>query len=91
MRVIISYDITNNKLRTKFNKFICQYAHRLQYSVYEMENGTKFLNNVLLDIDNIFKKKFSQEDSIYIFKLSEGCDIIRYGYAKNEEQDYFLI
>ena len=56
-----------------------------------MENGTKFLNNVLLDIDNIFKKKFSQEDSIYIFKLSEGCDIIRYGYAKNEEQDYFLI
>lgn len=90
MRVIISYDISNNKLRSDFNKFITKYGHRLQYSVYEVTNGTRVLNNMLLEIDTKFKKRFSQSDSIYIFKLSEGCDVIRYGYAINEEKKYLI-
>lgn len=31
--VIISYDISDNKLRTKFNKYIRKFGGRLQYSV----------------------------------------------------------
>lgn len=90
MRVIISYDISNNKLRSDFNKFITKYGHRLQYSVYEVTNGTRVLNYMILEIDTKFKKRFSQSDSIYIFKLSEGCDVIRYGYAINEEKKYLI-
>ena len=90
MRVIISYDISNNKLRTDFNKYITKYGHRLQYSVYEITNGTRVLNNMLLEIDILFNKRFSQSDSIYIFKLSEGCNIIKYGYAQNEEKSFLI-
>lgn len=90
MRVIISYDISNNKLRADFSKFIKKYGHSLQYSVYEIENGTCVLNNMLLEIDHLFKKRFSQADSIYIFKLSSGCEKIKYGYAANEDKPYLL-
>jgi CRISPR-associated protein Cas2 len=83
--VIISYDIANDKLRTRFSKYLTQFGHRIQYSVFEIDNSNKLLNNIISDIENQFSKKFSQEDSVYIFKLSSSCEIIRYGYAKNEE------
>ena len=31
------------------------------------------------------------QDSIYIFKLSQNCKIVRLGYAKNEEKDFVII
>jgi CRISPR-associated protein Cas2 len=89
--VIISYDIANDKLRTKFSKYLTRFGHRIQYSVFEIDNSNKLLNNIISDIENQFSKKFSQEDSVYIFKLSSSCEIIRYGYAKNEERDMIII
>jgi CRISPR-associated protein Cas2 len=89
--VIISYDIANDKLRTRFSKYLTRFGHRIQYSVFEIDNSNKLLNNIISDIENQFSKKFSQEDSVYIFKLSSSCEIIRYGYAKNEERDMIII
>lgn len=91
MRVIISYDISNNKLRNDFHKFVTKYGYKLQYSVYEIRNGTKILNNMLTEIDFLFGNKFSQSDSIYIFKISDSCSVQRYGYAENEEKNYLVI
>lgn len=91
MRVIISYDISNNKLRNDFHKFITKYGYRLQYSVYEIRNGSRILNNMLNEIDYSFGKRFSQSDSIYIFKISDSCSVQRYGYARNEEKDYLIL
>ena len=65
--IIISYDISNNKKRAKFNKYIKQYGHMLQYSVYEIDNSERILNNIISDIKNKFTKMFDDEDSIYIF------------------------
>jgi len=31
--VIVSYDISDDKLRTKFSKYLSKFGHRLQYSV----------------------------------------------------------
>ena len=89
--VIISYDISKDKLRNKFSKYLSKFGHRIQYSVFEIDNSNKFLVNILCDIENKFSKCFSDEDSIYIFKLSSSCEIIRYGYAKHEEDDYFIV
>ena len=41
--IIISYDIADNKLRTKFSKFIKKYGHRIQYSVFEIDNSKTIL------------------------------------------------
>ncbi len=89
--ILISYDISNDKLRTKFSKYLSKYGHRLQYSVFQIENSNRILTNIVLDLENKFCKKFEQSDSVYIFNLSSSCKIKKYGYAKNEEKDIMIV
>lgn len=89
--IIVSYDIGDDKLRTKFSKFLTKFGHRIQYSVYEIDHSERMLNNIANEIKNHFEKKFSQADSVYIFIMSSSCKTIRYGYAKNEESDLKII
>lgn len=63
----------------------------LQYSVYEIENSPRILNNIVADLNNKWLKQFDQTDSVYIFKLSSSCEIIKYGFAKNEDDDLLII
>lgn len=89
--IIISYDITDDKLRTKFSKYLSRFGHRLQYSVFEIENSERLLDNIEADIKNTFEKKFSQTDSVMIFRLSKTCKITRYGYAANDIKDAIIV
>jgi CRISPR-associated protein Cas2 len=89
--VIISYDIADDKLRTRFSKYLCRFGHRIQYSVFEIENSNKLLNNIISDIENKHSKHFTEADSVYIFKLSSSCEVLRYGYAKHEEGDIIIV
>lgn len=89
--VIISYDISNNKKRTKFNKYIRKFGHRLQFSVYEIENSNRVLNNIIADINNKFTKEFDDTDSVYIFKMSSSCEILKYGYASHENDTLLIV
>ena len=66
-------------------------GHRLQYSVFRIDNSSRIIDNIIQDLKNNFEKKFTQEDSVMIFKLSSSCEIIRFGYAKNDEKDFFII
>lgn len=89
--VIVSYDISDDKLRTKFLKYLSRFGHRIQYSVFEIDNSKRIIDNIVNDLTNNFEKSFSQEDSVIIFKMSSSCEILRYGYAKNYEKDFFII
>ena len=82
--LIISYDIENDKLRTKFSKFIKKYGHRLQYSVFEIDNSKKILDNIKREITNTFEQSFGQMDSVMIIETSKNCKITKWGYAKND-------
>lgn len=66
-------------------------GHRLQYSVFQIDNSSRIIDNIIQDLKNNFEKKLTQEDSVMIFKLSSSCEIIRFGYAKNDEKDFFII
>lgn len=85
--ILLTYDIQDDRLRTRFSKFLISYGRRVQYSVFEIDNSKRVLEIVKAEIKNRFEKKFSQSDSVLIFQLSNNCEIIRYGYAKNEESD----
>ena len=89
--VVVSYDISNDKLRTKFAKYLSRFGHRLQYSVFEIDNSEKIVNNIVNYLKNKYEKSFSQEDSVIIFKLSSSCEVLRFGYAKNDEKDFIII
>ena len=54
--IVISYDISNDKLRTRFSKYLSRFGHRIQYSVFEIDNSESFLSNIEIDIKNNFEK-----------------------------------
>lgn len=89
--ILISYDISDDKKRTKFAKYLSKFGHRIQYSVFEIENSERILRNIIADLNNKFMKIFDEQDSVYIFKLSPNCDIIKYGYAKHEDDDVIIV
>ncbi|MBR1537822.1 MAG: CRISPR-associated endonuclease Cas2 [Treponema sp.] len=80
--LLISYDISNDKVRTKFSKYLSKFGFRLQYSVFEICNSDTVLKNIEAEIQNTYMKTFTEEDSIIIFNLSETCKKTCYGYAK---------
>ena len=55
--ILISYDIQNDKLRTKFAKYIKKYGYRLQYSVFEITNSKNILKNIMCEITDMFEKE----------------------------------
>lgn len=89
--IIVSYDISDDKLRTKFSKYLLKFGHRLQYSVFEIDNSRRILDNIISDLKNQFEKRFTQSDSVIIFKLSSSCEVLRFGYARNDESDFMII
>ena len=89
--LIVSYDISDNKLRTRFAKFLSKFGHRLQYSIFEIKNSKRILENIQVEIKADFEKQFEQTDSIMIFQMSKQCKITRYGYAKNDDEDLIII
>ena len=89
--LIISYDIKNDKLRTRFSKFIKKYGHRLQYSVFEIDNSKRILDNIKREIANTFEQYFEQMDSVMIIETSENCRITKWGYAKNDDDGVIIV
>lgn len=91
--LLISYDIANDKTRTRFSKFIRKYGRRVQYSVYEIHNSDRVIGNICAEIEGVYEAMFAKTDSVLILPISGPNEsrIIRYGYAKNEELDYIFI
>lgn len=87
--ILVSYDISDDKVRTKFSKFLEQYGHRIQYSVFRIKNSKRILKNIIEEIEHKYVKTFTIEDSIYIFEFCEACQkkVRKYGYAVYEDQD----
>ena len=89
--IIVSYDISDDKLRAKFAKYLSRFGYRIQYSVFEIDNSQRIVNNIVNDLKNKYESKFAQTDSVIIFKMSSSCEVMRFGYAKNDEKDLLII
>jgi CRISPR-associated protein Cas2 len=78
--LLISYDIANDKVRAKFSKFIKKYGHRVQYSVYEVHNSDRVIDNICAEIEAQFEPLFAITDSILLFPISASNEerIVRY-------------
>lgn len=86
---IIAYDFESDKRRAKFSKFLKKYGRRIQYSVFELKNSSRILDNVLKEIKLKYEPSFTKGDSIVIITVCEGCKkkTERFGYAANEEEE----
>lgn len=87
--IIVSYDFSDDRVRTRFAKFLKKYGRKIQYSVYEIKNSQRILQNILKEIDLVYRKSFQGSDSVVLFQVCEGDrkKVKRYGYAANEEKE----
>ena len=78
--IIVSYDITDDKMRTNFSKMLKENGDvRLQYSVYELQNTKRIIDNLFVKIE-VFSRHFTQDDSVVVFDVSSD-NIKKYGNA----------
>lgn len=85
---IVAYDFASNKRRARFATFLKKYGRRIQYSVFEIKNSLRVLNNILCEIKLKYEPSFTKADSIVIIHVCEACQkkIERFGFAVNEEE-----
>ena len=84
--IVVSYDIADDKLRSRFSKMLTKNgAVRLQYSVYELVNTKRVVDNLMLKID-AFSKHFTGSDSVVVFDVSKE-NLKKYGNAIPRDQD----
>jgi CRISPR-associated protein Cas2 len=84
--LVVSYDISNDKLRTQFAKMLVKHGGvRLQFSVFEINNTKRIQDILKVKIEDVFAKKFSGGDSIFIFDTDEK-KAIKYGNAIHRDQ-----
>ena len=85
--IIVSYDIKNDKTRTKFAKMLrSQGAIRLQFSVYEVNNTQRIIDNIKMNIGEKFSKMFTGADSVMIFD-APNAKVQKFGNAIHRDKD----
>lgn len=89
--VVVAYDISEDRIRTRFAKFLSKYGHRIQYSMFEIKNSQRILDIIALEIRKGFEKYFEETDSIVVLKLSKQCKVEKYGYAKHDDEEVIII
>ena len=85
--LVLSYDISDNKLRTRFSKMLERNGGiRLQYSVFEFNHSKRILDVLKIKIEQDFSKKFDGGDSVLIFE-TDANTAVKYGNAIHRDQD----
>ena len=79
--VLIIYDITDNKRRYHFCKYISSYATRVQKSCFETYIGEKLFAEMLSKIDRYINE---DEDNIRVYRLSANGKVYNYGIDTGE-------
>lgn len=83
--IIVSYDIADNKMRARFSKMLkSNGAIRLQYSVYEVRNTKRIVDNIVAKIE-AYSKHFTADDSVVIFEAASD-KLVKYGNAIHRDQ-----
>lgn len=85
--LVVSYDISDNKLRARFAKMLTKHGGvRLQYSVFEINNSKRIQDILRVKIETVFSKEFDGGDSVFIFE-TDLHKAIKYGNAIHRDQD----
>lgn len=85
--IIISYDIADDKLRGRFARMLTKNgAVRLQYSVYEVNNTSRVIDNIIVKIENMYAKQFGGDDSVVVFDIG-NTKVRKFGNAAHRDQD----
>ena len=83
--IIVSYDITDDKMRTNFSKMLKKNGDiRLQFSVYEISNTKRIVDNLIAKIES-YTKHFTADDSVILFDVDTD-KLTKYGNAIHRDK-----
>lgn len=89
--MVVSYDISDGLLRSRFSRMLTKNgAVRLQYSVYEIRNTKRVMDNIKTKIDAYFLPKFTGADSIMLFSVDDDT-VVKYGNAIHRDQSLIIL
>ena len=83
MFILITYDISQTKRRTKVEKLLSSYGFRANYSVFELNISRVKYNTMLVDLKNLAKK----EDNIRVY--IQTVQSIKKSFILNSEKSPF--
>ena len=72
MNYVVTYDIANDKRRTKLSDLLDGYGQRVNYSVYEVELTSSQKEKLLYEIElkKLINKKY---DSLRFYHICQNC------------------
>ncbi len=84
MNFLITYDISNNKRRTKLSELLDKYGTRVNYSVYECELTQRKLDKLLVEVElkKLVDKKY---DSFRFYHICKNCIPKSFEFTQREE------
>lgn len=85
--VLVIYDISDNKKRTRFFKFLQNYGFSVQKSAFEARISQKQYQKMLIEIP----KKINQEDNIRVYKLHGYGEVRTFGSGRIVDEDIIII
>ena len=92
MFCLVTYDITNDRRRTKLAKMLKDYGQRVQYSVFECNMDNKLLKSLT---DRALKLLNIEEDSLRIYELTDlqkkNVLIIGLGKVIDDDKDIYIV
>ena len=90
MLIIVSYDIVDDKRRTKLAKRLCDFGKRVQYSVFECDLTKEQLQDMT---QQALKQIDEEEDSLRIYRICHTCasEILSYGIKQGWEEDDVIV
>ena len=89
--MVVSYDIPDDRRRTKIMKTLAGYGHRVQYSVFECELRPSDRDELVQRLRRLLAE---EEDDIRFYPLCESClrRVHMLGRARRYEQpDYRIV
>ena len=84
---LVIYDITENKKRTRFAKFMNAFGTRVQKSCFEAAISLSTFKKMLKSIE----KYSNDEDSIRVYRLTSKSQVYTWGKEGVVEEDEVLI
>ena len=90
-RVLVSYDISDDKERLKIDKILSGFFYRVQRSVFEGIISASQIRELKSKLE---KRTLGQRDSIRFYKICEKCSAqieIKGNGKKIDEIDFFII
>jgi len=61
------------------------------FSVFQIKNSERVLNNIVAEIKNSYENRFSESDSIVIFHISGVAEKICFGFTRHNDDPFIMI